>query len=108
MSGKLGMYPIRWAHLNQSYINCYQIMCNREDVKWFSAIGHLSKISPTCVSQSQLNSQTATRILSSSSHLVHAPYGDVISLVVWSNVCVKIPHNQPDVISRKYYVDHDM
>ena len=46
MSGKLGMYPIRWAHLNQSYINCYQIMRNRQDVEWFSAIGHLSKISP--------------------------------------------------------------
>ena len=63
----------------------------------------------TCVSQ--LNSQTATRVdpirvLSSSSHLVHAPYGDVISLVVWSNVCVKIPHNQPDVrpISHKLHM----
>ena len=27
-------------------MNCYQIISNRHDVKWFSAIAHLSKISP--------------------------------------------------------------
>ena len=27
-------------------MNCYQIMCIRQDVKWFSAIGHLSNILP--------------------------------------------------------------
>ena len=45
--GKLGMSPIRWANLNHSInINGYRIMYNRQDVKWFSAIGQLSKISP--------------------------------------------------------------
>ena len=29
-------------------MNCYQIISNRHDVKWFSAIAHLSKISPKC------------------------------------------------------------
>ena len=44
--GKLGMSPIRRAHVNHSYIDFYQSMCNRQDVKWFSANGHLSNISP--------------------------------------------------------------